>query len=100
MWQAFPDMCSRKLLPVFLNTRRLGTLNLTAKTSYIKGTGGVEFTQIIPVKLVTPLLKLMFIMLSEEVCMFVSNACLLHTRHHDVMLSHFLLYSVTKLSRW
>ena len=38
-------------------------------------------------------------MLSEEVFMFVSNACLLHTRHHDVMLSHFLLYSVTKLSR-
>ena len=60
---------------------------------------GVEFTQIIPVKLVTPLLKLMFIMLSEEVCMFVSNACRLHTWHHDVMLSHFLLYSVTELSR-
>ena len=27
VWQSFPDMCSRKLLPVFLNTRRLGTLN-------------------------------------------------------------------------
>ena len=38
-------------------------------------------------------------MLSEEVCMFVSNACRLHTWHHDVMLSHFLLYSVTELSR-
>ena len=38
-------------------------------------------------------------MLSEEVCMFVSNACQLHTWHHDVMLSHFLLYSVTELSR-
>ena len=41
----------------------------------------------------------MFIMLSEEVCMFVSNDCRLHTWHHDVMLSHFLLYSVTELSR-
>ena len=38
-------------------------------------------------------------MLSEEVCKFVSNACRLHTWHHDVMLSHFLLYSVTELSR-
>ena len=41
----------------------------------------------------------MFIMLLEEVCMFVSNACRLHTWHHDVMLSDFLLYSVTELSR-
>ena len=35
----------------------------------------------------------------EEVCMFASNACRLHTWHHDVMLGHFLLYSVTELSR-
>ena len=41
----------------------------------------------------------MFIMLSEEVCKFVSNSCRLDTWHHDVMLSHFLLYSVTELSR-
>ena len=38
-------------------------------------------------------------MLSEELCMFFSKACRLHTWHHDVMLSHFLLYSVTQLSR-
>ena len=38
-------------------------------------------------------------MLSEEVYKFVSNACRLHTWLHDVMLSHFLLYSVTELSR-
>ena len=31
--------------------------------------------------------------------MFVSNACRLHTWHHDVMVSHFFLYGVTELSR-
>ena len=76
-----------------------GYFKLNCENVLYYGTEGVEFTQIIPVKLGTPLLKLMFIMLTEEVCMLVSNACRLHTWHHDVMLSHFLLYSVTELSR-
>ena len=39
VWQAFPDMCSRKLLPVFLNTRHLGTLNWTAKRLILRNRG-------------------------------------------------------------
>jgi hypothetical protein len=42
--------------------------------------------QIMLPELVAHLLKLMFIMLSDEVCIFVSIACRLHTSLHDVMI--------------
>ena len=72
----------KKLQTMYLQGKYHFELEGTSKYTHAIGDA------LIQVKLVTPLLKLMFIMLSKEVCMFVSNACQLHIWHHDVMLSH------------